>query len=198
MKYCLLQGNNIIVKEEEGWKLFCPYTGDYDENDISLHDLDNINMTEVSSEKAENYVKAAKIAKAAHKGQKDKGGEDYFKHPCRVVKNLLCIDCTADENVDMMTAAILHDVVEDTYVSLNDLRQSGFPENVIEAVNVLTKREEDDYFHYVRKVKNNKIAKLVKDADLRDNMDLSRISHPEKKDLERVEKYTKAREILNG
>jgi (p)ppGpp synthase/HD superfamily hydrolase len=97
-----------------------------------------------------------------------------------------------------MTAAILHDVVEDTNVSLNDLRQSGFPENVIEAVNVLTKREKDDYFHYVRKVKNNKIAKLVKDADLRDNMDLSRIPHPEKKDLERVEKYTKAREILNG
>jgi hypothetical protein len=73
MKYCLLQGHNIIVKEEEGWKPFCPYTGNYDENDNSLHDLDNINMTEVSSEKAENYVKAAKIAKAAHKGQKDKG-----------------------------------------------------------------------------------------------------------------------------
>ena len=73
MKYCLLQGHNIIVKEEEGWKPFCPYTGNYDENDNSLHELGNYNMTEVSSEKAENYVKAAKIAKAAHKGQKDKG-----------------------------------------------------------------------------------------------------------------------------
>ena len=198
MEYFLIWEHNRIVREtNDGFQAFMPYTGEYSTKDDSLYQIGHARMTVISDEKAETFIKAAAIARKAHAGQKDKGGEDYFNHPCRVVENVFCDSGNADDVVDAMTAAILHDVVEDTDVSLNDLKAAGLPENVIEAVDVLTKRNEDDYFDYIRKVKENKIAKTVKLADLWDNMNISRIKHPKKKDYERYEKYAKARELLN-
>ena len=198
MEYLLDREYNIIVKVEDGGAEFIPYSGVFSK-DIDAHNPhEYVRMSPISSEKAENFIKASGIAKKAHVGQKDKAGKDYFYHPCTVVEYLHCGDCIPEDHVDVMTAAILHDVVEDTAVTLDDLKTFGLSKNVIEAVDVLTKREEDDYFDYIRKVKNNKIARYVKDADLRTNMDLSRIPNPGKKDLERVEKYKKARKVLNS
>ena len=198
MTYCLILDSNTVVKHNDEHELtaFNPYTGEFDAYSDCLSE--HVTMTGISDRSAETFIKAAEIARTAHAGQKDKGGEDYFKHPCGVVKLLSRPDdCSSDEIVETMTAAILHDVVEDTEVTLQDLRNAGIPETVLEAVDVLTKREEDDYFDYILKVKGNETAKAVKDADLRCNMNLSRIPNPGEKDLARVEKYKKARELLN-
>jgi (p)ppGpp synthase/HD superfamily hydrolase len=89
-------------------------------------------------------------------------------------------------------AAVLHDVVEDTTVTLDELRAEGFPASVLEAVEALTKREGEDYEAFIRRVAPNPIAREVKLADLRDNSDLSRIAEPTERDRERIRKYQRA------
>src|SRR5262249_4397457 len=91
-----------------------------------------------------------------------------------------------------MMAAVLHDVVEDTPTTLDDLRREGFPQAVVEAVDCLTRREDESYDEFIARIKPNALARRVKIADLEDNMDLSRIPHPTDKDLARIERYRKA------
>jgi (p)ppGpp synthase/HD superfamily hydrolase len=133
------------------------------------------------------------LAATKHRGQIDKAGSPYLLHPLRVMFNL---GPTATEEERM--AALLHDIVEDTDVTFEDLRATGYPEAVIEAVQHLTKRpeEENDYEAAIRRVALNPIARKVKLADLQDNLDLTRIASPTAKDHARVEKYRKAREYL--
>lgn len=128
-----------------------------------------------------------------HRGQVDKAGAPYILHPLRVM-NFLGQNATESERI----AALLHDVVEDCEVSLEDLRAMGFADEVIEAVDALTKRddEKDDYMRAIRRVAQNPIARRVKIGDLTDNMDLSRISNPSENDRARLEKYRGAREFL--
>lgn len=110
--------------------------------------------------------RAIEIAAKAHAGQLDKGGQPYILHPLRVMLAL-----TSDE---ARMAAVLHDVLEDTYVSIVDLRLQGFPQTVLDAVEALTRREGETYTGYVLRASENPIARAVKLADLRDNMDPSR------------------------
>jgi hypothetical protein len=97
-------------------------------------------------------------------------------------------------------AAVLHDVVEDAGVTLDELREMGFPEAVVEAVDALTKRDDergtDGYLDFVSRAGKNDIARAVKLADIADNMDLSRIVAPTEEDLARVARYRKARTLL--
>jgi (p)ppGpp synthase/HD superfamily hydrolase len=93
-------------------------------------------------------------------------------------------------------AAVLHDVVEDTVWSLEQLRGEGFSEPVLEAVDALTKREGEEYEEFVRRAGANSLARRVKLADLRDNSDLSRISDPTERDRKRAEKYERAIAVL--
>ena len=127
------------------------------------------------------YEWAYNIASKAHKGQKDKGGEDYFKHPLAVSNKL------SGEKDKIV--ALLHDVIEDTDVTVNDLREHGFSYVVVFAVQVITKKADEDYEEYLNRVKQNPIALRVKIADMEHNSDISRIKNPTEKDLKRLEKY---------
>ena len=134
--------------------------------------------------------RAIAIAAVAHEGQVDKAGAPYVLHPLRM---MLSLD-TPDERM----AAVLHDVVEDTSVTLEQLRAEGFPVSVIDAVEALTKRDGEAYEEFVRRVAPNRLARRVKLADLRDNCDLSRIAQPTEKDFARVEKYGRAIKYLES
>jgi (p)ppGpp synthase/HD superfamily hydrolase len=128
--------------------------------------------------------RAIAIAAMAHEGQVDKTGAPYVLHPLRMMLTV--------RTPEARMAAVLHDVVEDTPVTLEELKGEGFPEAVLEAVAALTKREGEDYEAFIRRVAPNPIAREVKLADLRDNSDLSRIANPTEKDRARIEKYRRA------
>ena len=136
----------------------------------------------------EQTKKALKLCFRAHKNQTDKSGMPYVFHPFHL----------AEQMTDELTTvtALLHDVVEDTPHTLNDLREMGFPEEVIEALALLTHEKTVPYMEYVARIKQNPIAVAVKLADLRHNSDLTRLDHPGEKDLGRVEKYRKAIRLL--
>lgn len=137
-----------------------------------------------------NLWRALQIAYDAHDGVKDKGGSPYFLHPVFVSEFL--------ETEDEKIAAVLHDVVEDTDITLDMLREEGFSEAVIEAIDCVTKRDGEDYMDFVRRAASNPIAKAVKIADIQNNLDLSRIPNPTAWDFERLEKYRKALRFLKG
>jgi (p)ppGpp synthase/HD superfamily hydrolase len=126
--------------------------------------------------------RARAIAETAHAGQVDKAGAPYFAHPARVAASLA--------EPAARCVAYLHDVVEDCPGwTLDRLAAEGMPAEVIAAVDALTKRAGEDNEAYLARVLANPLAVRVKIADLRDNMDLSRISTPSGKDYARLEKY---------
>ena len=133
---------------------------------------------------------AVSIAARAHRGQKDKAGAPYLLHPLRM---MLRMDTEA-----AMMAAVLHDVVEDTDWTIERLREAGFSEEVLEAVDCLTHREGESYEEFVERVRTNPIARQVKIADLEDNMNVRRINRLGPKELERLEKYHTAWRVLTG
>lgn len=134
--------------------------------------------------------KAMKISFEAHKDQVDKCGIPYVYHPFHV----------AEQMKDEITTCVslLHDVIEDTDTTIDDLRKDGFPEEVLEAVDMLTHKDNEPYFDYVNRIKDNPVAKAVKLADLEHNMDLSRFDNLGAKDFERRRKYERAVMLLNG
>ena len=134
--------------------------------------------------------RAIAIAATAHAGQKSKEGGPYIMHPLRVMMRV--------EGVEAQMAGILHDVVEDTAWTIEHLRQEGFSESVLEAVEALTHGEGEEYFAYVARAGANPLARRVKLADLEDNMNLLRLAEVRDKDLERVRKYHKAWLMLRG
>ncbi len=131
---------------------------------------------------------AIALAATAHAGQVDKAGMPYILHPIKVMLRVN----TAQEQI----AAILHDVVEDTPVTLDDLRNQGFSETIIDAVNALTKHSGETRMEAAYRAAANPIARVVKLADNAENRDLSRIPRPTEKDLARLKEYEKVREIL--
>ncbi|MDO5292980.1 MAG: HD domain-containing protein [bacterium] len=137
---------------------------------------------------SENIRMAMNIAYKAHDNQIDKAGYPYIQHPILVASKM------TDE--DSTIVALLHDVVEDTPITLAELAESGFNTDIIEAVGLLTKTPKQDYIKYIRRIKKNEIARKVKIEDLRHNMDLTRLDTVTERDLRRVEKYRRAIEIL--
>lgn len=131
---------------------------------------------------------ALRIAMDAHKGQIDRAGVPYIMHP-------LTVAAGASNEAEFVTA-LLHDVLEDSDYTEEDLYAAGIPEKIVEALRLLTHDKNVPYLDYVRKIKGNPLASAVKLLDLRHNSDLSRLPSVNSKDLERVEKYQKAIEIL--
>lgn len=131
---------------------------------------------------------AISIALKAHKGQVDKGGNPYILHPLAVMNRV--------ETIEEKIVAVLHDVVEDTEVTIDQLRETGFSEEILEAINLLTRAKEDSYEEFIDKTLKNRIARNVKIADIKENMKLSRIQDPSEQDYMRLEKYKKALERL--
>lgn len=128
------------------------------------------------------------IARKAHTGKKDKGGKDYIHHPMTVASK---VD-TDDEKI----VAWLHDTVEDSGITLADLKEYGFSQEVIGAVDAITKKQGQSYEDYIENLKHNSIAIKVKIADLTHNSEISRITNPTPEDLKRIIKYQKTRKLL--
>ena len=132
--------------------------------------------------------KALRLCFEAHKEQKDKSGLPYVHHPLHLAEQM------ADEVTTIV--ALLHDVIEDTDLSLTDLEKEGFPPEVLDAIALMTHDDGSDYMAYVARIKRNPIARAVKLADLTHNSDTTRLDVVTEKDLERVKKYQAAIELL--
>jgi len=128
--------------------------------------------------------KAILIAAQAHLGQRDKAGAPYILHPLRMMMRM--------ESEAAMIAAVLHDVVEDSDRTLEQLRGEGFSEEILQAVDCLTSRDGETYDEFIARVQTSAIARQVKIADLEDNMNVKRIGEITSKDLARIEKYHRA------
>lgn len=133
--------------------------------------------------------RAMKLCYEAHAGQTDKSGLPYVHHPLHLAEQM--------DDEDSTVTALLHDVVEDTHYSIEDLQGMGFGDNVIEALKLLTHDPAVPYMEYVRKIGTNPLATKVKLADLAHNSDTTRLDHePTEADLKRLQKYQEARKIL--
>ena len=132
--------------------------------------------------------KAMRIAYEAHAGQFDKCGVPYVFHPLHVAEGMT--------NEKSCCAALLHDVMEDTDITAEQLREMGIPIDVMFALQLLTHAPDVDYFDYVRNMKHNAIAREVKLGDLAHNSDLSRLERVTGEDMERNRKYAEAKRIL--
>jgi len=136
--------------------------------------------------------KAIALAAKIHEGQKDKGGYAYILHPLRVMNGLNSTD------KELCAIAVLHDTVEDSDLTEQDLREQGFPERVVVGVVAMSRRPGESYETFIERCACNSDARLVKLQDLRDNSDITRLKGISKQDLERMEKYHKAWVYLSG
>ena len=137
-----------------------------------------------------NLERAIEIAVAAHKGMKDKGGNPYILHPLRIMISLT----TEDERI----VGVLHDVVEDCPDwTFERLQSEGFSESVLRSLMSVTKSSDDtDYQAFVERARNDPVGRKVKMADIKDNLDVTRIGDLRAEDIARINRYKKALEVL--
>ncbi len=136
----------------------------------------------------EYLANAFSIALDAHEGQFDKGGREYIHH---------CIDVMGTmDSIEESVTGLLHDVIEDSNWTFKKLKDEGISDEIITAIDSVTKRKSEDYFDFINRAKLNKIGRRVKAADLLYNLNIKRISNPTKKDFVRTDKYKMAAEIL--
>lgn len=131
---------------------------------------------------------AIRLAVEAHQGQRDRYGQAYILHPLRVMFRLQ----TETDRI----VGVLHDVVEDTRYTFDDLRRMGYSEEILHALDAVTKREGEAYEDFVLRSKADPISRRVKLADLEDNMDVRRIPELTSEDAERLARYRRAWEVL--
>jgi (p)ppGpp synthase/HD superfamily hydrolase len=134
--------------------------------------------------------RAIEIATAAHRGQTDKAGQPYILHPLRVM--------SACEGQAAQIAAVLHDVIEDTDWTPDALRAEGASDAILAALDAVTRRDDETYSEFIERAARNEIGRMVKIADLRDNLDLSRIAQPTKADFARMDRYRAALQHLGS
>ena len=130
---------------------------------------------------------AIALAAQQHAGQVDKANAPYILHPLRVMLNV--------PTIEHKIVAVLHDVLEDTETNTEDLRKLGFQQQIIDAILALTKKVGESRLQAAQRTVQNPIARVVKLADIADNMDLSRIQSPTIKDFERLKEYQQVRDI---
>ncbi|MBO7196895.1 MAG: GTP pyrophosphokinase [Clostridia bacterium] len=131
---------------------------------------------------------ALKLCFEAHKDQKDKTGLPYVFHPFHLAEQM-------DDEISTV-CALLHDVVEDTEITLSQLRDMGYPDQVIEVLSLLTHADDTPYMDYVREIAKNEVAKKVKIADLTHNSDLTRLDYIDEYAKIRNNKYKEALDFL--
>lgn len=132
--------------------------------------------------------KAIALAAKKHAGQLDKADQPYIFHPLRLMLKF--------KTIELQIVAVLHDILEDTDTTVVDLISLGFDQNVIDAVKALTKLPNENRIEAAYRAVKNPLARAVKLADVADNMDLSRITHPTAQDLHRIEEYKNVQRIL--
>jgi (p)ppGpp synthase/HD superfamily hydrolase len=133
--------------------------------------------------------KALSIAAQAHEGQRDKAGAPYILHPLRVMLKM--------KTEDEMIVAVLHDVIEDSDLTIDLLRQEGFASEILDVLECLTRSDDEEYGKFIERIKRNPLAIKVKIADLEDNLEVARLKEVTAADAERIEKYRQALQILN-
>lgn len=133
---------------------------------------------------------AIAIAAEAHRNQTDRAGQPYILHPLRLMMQAT--------NPTHQIVAVLHDVIEDSQTTAEDLRQAGFNETIVAAVEALThdKGGDEDYFDYVRRAAANPIARQIKRLDLLDNLNVNRLNQITEKDIARLSRYHQALAII--
>ena len=134
--------------------------------------------------------KALRLCFEAHRDQTDKSGIPYVFHPFHLAEQM--------DTEETTVVALLHDVVEDSDYTLEDLKEMGYPASVIEALALMTHDPSVPYMEYVKAISTNAIASRVKLADLKHNSDLSRLDKIDEKALARVAKYATAIELLES
>lgn len=132
--------------------------------------------------------KAIELAVKMHKGQKDKGGSCYIEHPLRVMLSL--------ETEEEKIVGVLHDVIEDCECTKEDLIELGFSLRIAEAVEGLSRRENESYMEFIERCSLDELLRNVKLKDIKDNKNLNRIPNPTEEDFRRIEKYEKAEKLL--
>ena len=168
---------HFLGKEIEVWRIA-------DDNlDGKLGELEVITFYKMFLKIILDRAKA--IATSAHEGQVDKAGKPYIEHPMRVMN----MGKTVEEKI----SGVLHDVVEDSDWTFEMLEKEGIPKDVMDALRCVTKlSENEDYDHFIERVKTNPLAVKVKINDLKDNMDITRLGEVTEKDLGRLNKYIRA------
>ena len=134
--------------------------------------------------------KAMKIAYDAHAGQADKTGIPYIYHPIHLAESM------PDEN--SVITALLHDVAEDTNITIDDLAREGFHEDILTALTLLTHNPAEEYMDYISRLSTCPLARRVKLADLRHNSDVTRLDSIDEKTARRLEKYSRAIRLLEA
>lgn len=184
--------SGVVISDEEASKLESVWHNFLKEND-------DLFQPETENTFFSLLVRAWGIAINAHKGQVDKAGKDYFEAHIMDVFNKVDSIYDEDENVCVTEiVALLHDVVEDTDWTPERLRAQGFTDEILESLACVTKKEGEDYQHFVERAKANRFAKAVKIADLKSNMDVTRLNEITDVDVERLRKYHKAYKFLTS
>ena len=132
--------------------------------------------------------KAIALAARKHSGQKDKGNQPYIFHPLRLMFKV--------KTPEQQIVAVLHDILEDTDTTVVDLISLAFNQDIVDAILALTKKDGESRIEAAYRAVKNPIARIVKLADVADNMDLTRIPHPTARDLLRLEEYKQVQSIL--
>lgn len=132
--------------------------------------------------------KAIEIAVEAHRGQIDKAGKVYILHPMRVMLR--------GQNETEQIVGILHDVIEDTPITIEMLQKEGFPKEVLSALSCITKEKGEEYGHFIDRVLTNPLATQIKLYDIEDNLNRDRIPFPTKTDEARFAKYQKYHAVI--
>lgn len=137
-----------------------------------------------------NIEIALKVAIESHAGQTDKGGQPYILHPLRLMHQ-----CTSEEE---KIVAVLHDVVEDSQMTISALEALGFTDTILAAIAALTKQPSEDYSAFIQRVASNPLARKIKIIDIQDNLDITRLPKVSDKDLARIKKYHQALHTLQA
>jgi len=139
--------------------------------------------------KTNDLETAIEIAIKEHKGQPDKAGSPYILHCLRVMLK--------GETLNEQIVGVLHDTIEDTNVKAKDLQKAGFTEEITDAIECLSKRENEEHRKYISRVLSNKLSIKVKLYDLEDNLNLLRLKEIKEKDIKRLNKYLETYKILS-
>jgi (p)ppGpp synthase/HD superfamily hydrolase len=137
-----------------------------------------------------NLDKAILIATEAHAGQVDKAGQPYILHPLRLMLKF-------QSEVERIVA-IMHDVVEDSDITLDNLKSFGFSSEVVNAIDCLTKKTAECYDDFISRISSNELAIKIKIEDIKDNMDLTRLNQIDQNDIARIERYHRVLQRLTN
>lgn len=189
-RYTYRFGAEEWIRSDIMVRYMCPEDSKFDQY-IVISEEKALQLLDEQRSKFEQLLELAiEVAAKAHEGQLDKGGNPYILHPQAVAASL--------DGTENKIVAYLHDVVEDTEITLEDLEKMGFTYRIVNSVRILTKSKDISYDDYLKSVKKDSNAWRVKMADIKHNMDISRIPKPTAKDFARIEKYKKALAFLES